>query len=669
MAEADALIVAALQQSDIVPACARESASWTVSDLTSDEFLALMHKCLTQLKKANNGARFTLPSIDAVAPTAVAAKHRVGLTIANILKELGYGGDCSYHHFLYPSAKETRKILTWIVSKLPKTEHEDVKEEDMKQGHASESMGRRTGDWQEGSVVGRESLRDIFSKWKREKTLYMLPHQHVEGLRGFQRLPLQTSPLELPWNRSTKSTQKLFEGFPRDSVKVTSLLEALAVEKCKTTIRLRDDELEDEGETERMDLEISQEQAGAAQRSAGDSGCLAWQETSVRSGGDGLTPPQTIIGIELPDVPISFNVSAPEPDGVCTRVSSAFESGELNSVDTSQGRQGTSADPVENNEEQLLGDTEKLVNDTKHRLAAMQKVLRRKRDELHQIEQHILETKTRGQEMQRKLARKKQLLALLPDASTKVAKLESICKRNAEKKEEAAQQMEVARQPLLKEYNELKDHVASEKARRRQLVREMKTFQTDMQTFNGIIHSKAETFQTLEKAHERQMAKHGTKEDGGGGAMTRSVYTSRIMDIIKQVHKQKQDIAKVLADIKTLQQQVEAASATKKRVAAAAEENIYSATSKSKSAKSSKADAYIECYRKFAKVRELFNELIVAVGDVSEKENAARDLQNWISQLEARESSKHLDKVLADLESVRVENVTLQNELRAHKGS
>ena len=282
-----------------------------------------MHKCLTQLKKADTGPRFTLPSIDSVAPTTVAAKHRVGLTIANILKvfhrcnlllikygcvyestaifenvaavmlscvqELGYAGDCSYHHLTYPSEKETRRILTWIVSKLPRIEHEDVKEEETKQKYASDRMGRRTGEWQEGSVLERESLRAIFSSWKREKTLYVLPHQHVEGLRGFQRLPLQTSPLELPWNRSTKLTQKLFEGFPRDSVKVTSLLEALAVEKCKTTIRLRDDELGDEGVTEEMNLDIRQEQAGAAQRSEGDIGRIALQEDSVNRDEDGLT--------------------------------------------------------------------------------------------------------------------------------------------------------------------------------------------------------------------------------------------------------------------------------------------------------------------------------------------------------------------------------------------
>lgn len=91
-----------------------------------------------------------------------------------------------------------------------------------------------------------------------------------------------------------------------------------------------------------------------------------------------------------------------------------------------------------------------------------------------------------------------------------------------------------------------------------------------------------------------------------------------------------------------------------KRTEAVAEEKLFSAASKSKSSISAKADAYVECYRKFAQVRELFEELILVVGDVGKKENAARDLQNWISQLEARDSSNHLDKVLADLESVRL---------------
>uniref|UniRef100_M4B5W3 Uncharacterized protein n=1 Tax=Hyaloperonospora arabidopsidis (strain Emoy2) TaxID=559515 RepID=M4B5W3_HYAAE len=595
---------------------------------------------------------------------SVAAKHRVSLKTASILKELGYAGNCSYHHFLYPSEKETKNILTWIVSKLPRFENEEFKEEGMKNEGFLDSMGRRTGSGQGDAVLDRGSLCDIFVSWKREKTLYMLPNKYIEGLRGFQRLPLQTSPLELPWKSSGKSTRTLFRDFPSESVKVTSLLEALAVEKCGATVLLREDGLGEEVETEGVDIRMCQRQAKDVQIGAGKSEHLALQATSIQISEADKTRLQTF-GTGLSDVSRSSGASAQESAGEGAGKVNAFEIEELKAVDTSQAEQETSA----GNEEKLAEDTQKHVSDTEHRLVAMQKVLRRKRGELYQIEQHILETQNRGQEMQKKLARHKQLLAMLPDAQVNIEKLNSICEINAKKKEEVAQQMEAARGALLNEYGEYRDRILSRKARRRQLIREMKTFQTEMLEFNGIIQSKSEYLQTLERVHERQIVKRDQREDGDGRAMTRSVYTSRIMDIIKQVLKQKQDITKILDDIKTLQKQLDAASEKQKRAGAMAEEKIYSAVSRSKSGNSTKAGAYEECYRKFAQVNELFEKLVLAVGNVGENENAARDLQNWIFQLEARGSSKHLDKVLADLESVRGENVLLQNELCARTSS
>ncbi|RLN46506.1 hypothetical protein BBO99_00000972 [Phytophthora kernoviae] len=421
MAEADAFIFAALQQSGMLEASSQGS-SWSVSALTSDAFIAIVFQFLTQLQTSDDNVTFTLPSTLTNTPVGVAARHRVGSKLANILKELGYAGDCGYNHFLYPKEAE----------------------------------------------------------------------------------------------------------------------------------------------------------------------------------------------------------------------------------------------------EQALEQVQKQVDDTEHRIAAMRKVLDRERGELQQVEQHVLETQTTGQEMQKQLARQKQLITMLPQAQANIAKLESIFQKNAEKKAEIAQQMESARDPLLKEYAQLESQKSNRKARCRQLIREMKTFRSDMLELTGVIHSKMEGVRVLERIHERQLAKLDKKKDcQDEGPMTRNMYTARIMDIIKQVHKQKQDITKILDDIKGLQKQMNVASEKLKRTEAVAEDKLYTAASKSKTSNSGKSEAYVECYRKFAQVRELFEELIVLVGDVGKKENIARDLQNWISQLEARDSSSHLDKVLADLESVRHENGTLQNELRA----
>ncbi|KAL4150755.1 hypothetical protein PRNP1_010152 [Phytophthora ramorum] len=659
MAEADAFILAALQQSGWLEA-SEQTSSWTVTELSSDALIGVVLRFLKQLQDADDSATFTLPSSGVKAPVGVAARHRVGSQLANILKELGYAGDCGYNHFLYPSEKETRNILSWLVGKLPRSKLEGNEED----GGKSEVLvaGVDTAGWQD-SVLESKQLADIFSSWKREKTLYVLPSNDVEELRGFQRLPLRTSPLELPWSRPGKSTRKLFEGFPSDSVKVTSLLEALAVEKRGATILLREDEFDEE--VDMGEVEIQGELEAAT--SAGEGVFLAPQETEAEGDEFAAIQSQSFVAGGLPDVPLSLDSSS-SGAGVASEEGSFVESGGSSSLDSKKAVGDMSViqeQEQKEKSEQSLEEVQKQVDDTEHRIAAMRKVLDRERGELQAVEQHVRQTQTTGQDIQKQVARQKQLMAMLPQAQANIAKLEAICQTNAEKKAEIVQQMEIARGPLLKEYTELEGQKSSRKARCRQLIHEIKTFRTEMLEITGIIHSKMESVGALEKIQERQLAKLGKKKHPDGGPMTRNMYTSRIMDIIKQVHKQKQDIAKILEDIKGLQKQLNISAEKLKRTEAVADEKIYSAASKSKSSSSTKAEAYVDCYRKFAQVRELFEDLILVIGDVGKKENAARDLHNWISQLEARDSRSNLDKVLADLESVRQENGTLQNELHA----
>ncbi|KAE8990191.1 hypothetical protein PR003_g22992 [Phytophthora rubi] len=668
MAETDAFIFAALQQSGWLDA-AQETSSWTVAELSSDELIVVVLKFLGRLQAADDGATFTLPSGDARAPVGVAARHRVGSKLANILKELGYAGDCGYNHFLYPSEKETRNILSWLVGKLSRSKLEENDEDDSKsEVLARMGAGTDVAGWQD-AVLKSEQLGNIFSSWKREKTLHVLPNPDFKGLKGFQRLPLQTSTLELPWTRPGKSMCKLFDNFPSDSVKSTSLLEALAVAKRGSNMVLREEEFEEEVEMEVLGAALKRDAIKAVLKtaeSAEETEFLAPQEDETEDDKFAVIQPQSFLVNALPDVPLTLNSSdAALGAEVAVGEGSSMASTGSSTIDSSKAEGGIGQQFTD---EQSLEEVQKQVDDTERRIAAMRKVLDRERGELQQVQQHVLETQATGQEMQKQLARQKQLVAMLPQAQANIAKLEAICQTNEEKKVELFQQMEIARGPLLKEYAELEGQKSSRKARCRQLIREIKAFRTEMQEITGIIHSKMESMRALEKIQERRIAKLGKKKDSEGGPMTRNMYTSRIMDIIKQVHKQKQDIAKILEDIKGLQKQLNAASEKLKRTEAVAEEKLYSAASKSKISSSTKAEAYVECYRKFAEVRELFEELIVVVGDFGKKENAARDLQNWISQLEARDSSSHLDKVLADLESVRLENGTLQHELRARVG-
>lgn len=234
-------------------------------------------------------------------------------------------------------------------------------------------------------------------------------------------------------------------------------------------------------------------------------------------------------------------------------------------------------------------------------------------------------------------------------------KTQNICADNAEKLQQLEAEWESHRAPLLKEEARLVAMKSNRKARCRQFVAEMKTFRQEMKDMAAVIQEKMDSVRILDKTFS-QLPQN----------LNRNMYTARIMEIIKQVHKQKAEISKIIDDIKSIQKQLNFASEKLKRSEAVAEDKLYSAASAAVS-KDTPNSPFVECYRKFAEVRELFEELIIVVGDVGKKENAARDLENWISQLQNRDSGRHLDKVLTDLESVQMENSALADQLRAQK--
>jgi len=333
-----------------------------------------------------------------------------------------------------------------------------------------------------------------------------------------------------------------------------------------------------------------------------------------------------------------------------------------------------SKESVEDEIELLQTQTEK----TQRRIAAMRKVITKDRIQLQQAHQHISEIESAQPALEKTLATEKKLLAMLPAAEENVGKLEALCAKSQQKLEELALEWQKTRDPLIREQEELIASAGQSgvQARGRQLIAEMKSFRAEIQEMAGTIQDKAQTLQTLERAYASAQASNKSHQN-------RNSYTARIMDIIKQVHKQKQEIAKIIDDITAMQKQLNASAEKLKRSEAVAEDKLFSAATKKLTSSSSgmgiavsvgfsagrelaaSPAAYVECYRKFTQVRELFEELLAVIGDVGKKENGVRDLHNWIAQLKVRDSSRHVDKVLADLQAVRLENTALHDRLRS----
>lgn len=618
MADTDRFVLNALEQSGCIPTEIKIS---DVKDITSEALVAIIWHCLERIKSSEPHLDIGVPT-QLTASVGVAVRHRVGSQLANILKELGYAGDCGYNHFLYPNEKETRAMLSWLVSKLPRPE-----ESHQNRDHPQKPVLPHRAD-----VLADDSLADVFTAWTKRRTLYVLPNRNVSGLRGFERLPLHTHRLHLPWQADVD--MMLFEDIPAYTSRVVSVLEALSVSQCGNAFSFDT-------------LDTGYEDDVVAVTAFG--GQLTDEVTPSL-----VNPARATETIEHnPDLLLPLFVSA----------ASAIKENALAGVEFAGAATGEKVETVESFE-QMARRNEHAARAQFDQIQTRLKEVQERMEELKveaDSDHHVLDrirervetSKAIATKLAKELTTRKQLLTLLPNAAENIAKLEALCAKNEGELKHLEDEWKAHKEPFEKEEQALMSMHSNRKARHRQLVVEMKAFRAEMKEMVPVIQQKMEELQALDQVYAT-LPRH----------LSRSSYTNRIMDIIKQVHKQKQEINKIIEDIKVVQKQLNTSSEKLKRTEAVTEDKIFSEATKQAASKDPN-NPYVECYRKFAQVRELFEELILVTSDVGKKENTARDLENWITQLQGRDSSAQLEKVLKDLNSVRHENAVITEQLRA----
>lgn len=109
MDDAQQIVVVALQQAGIqVPEGARAG-----NELNSTALVAICAQAVNSLHGA--------PALPTTLPAGTAERFRVCTDLAGAVKLLGYRGDLSFHQFLYPSYKDTHKLLRFLLEKLSKS--------------------------------------------------------------------------------------------------------------------------------------------------------------------------------------------------------------------------------------------------------------------------------------------------------------------------------------------------------------------------------------------------------------------------------------------------------------------------------------------------------------------------------------------------------------------
>lgn len=240
---------------------------------------------------------------------------------------------------------------------------------------------------------------------------------------------------------------------------------------------------------------------------------------------------------------------------------------------------------------------------------------------------------------------KHRTLELLPDGEANLAKLQAVIESSAQRIVSLSQLWERHRGPLVNEARRLKGVIAN---RENESTRRL----TEMTALREKVKTSAEEAKRKEALYRQLVTECGSLPREVG----RSVYTQRILEIVGNIKRQKEDISKVLLDTRDSQKEVNSLAGKLERSFTVTEEMVF---------KDAKRDELVrKAYKYLAALHENCSQLITTIEDSGSILREVRDLEEQIDCETGRCALESLDKILSDYTAVRQDNVTLALRLQ-----
>uniref|UniRef100_A0A3Q3B1R0 Coiled-coil domain-containing protein 22 n=1 Tax=Kryptolebias marmoratus TaxID=37003 RepID=A0A3Q3B1R0_KRYMA len=270
----------------------------------------------------------------------------------------------------------------------------------------------------------------------------------------------------------------------------------------------------------------------------------------------------------------------------------------------------------------------------------------RQEEELASLQQHDLtiglslqvldELKQRelgNAEDDEKMQVKKKTVDLLPDAENNLLKLQV---GGSSRVVNLAAQWEKHRAPLIDEYRRLKE-ICSNK---------------DIKSLHEKIRVSTEEAKKKEETHKQLV----TELESLPKDVSRSAYTQRILEIVSNIKKQKEEITKILSDTKELQKEINNLTGKLDRTFAVTDELVFKDAKKDESVRKS--------YKYLAALHENCNQLIQTIEDTGTILREIRDLEEQIETENGNKTVSNLERILDDYKAIRQENSALAAKIR-----
>ncbi|XP_054859104.1 coiled-coil domain-containing protein 22 [Eublepharis macularius] len=607
----------------------------SVREFTTELIVEAVVRCL-QVINPSVGA-----GLSHILPPGMSARFRIGISLAQACQDLGYQGEVGYQTFLYSSEPEIRRLLLFLVEKLPRDASED----------AAQPVGKSTALHRAIATTIKEQLA---VPWVpptcRTPRLQLLQGSCL--LKQFQARPLvlprESDPSigKMPPERKEFFVQFLppvSAQLSRPACFAPSLLEQNMADLC--TDQDWENEWKNQGLGSRMTPEeyrqwkhqrlqhrlLDQLRQAAPQAGPAPQGGTARDLTQFlgtfgagqeRMGaldkGSRFTHTQHL----------AFKQEAEPTAQIHTLPVSRTSEEEL------QERQAAEVEILESELGRLVGQIEEIEG----QLATLGLTLT-------QVEGEVRQRQLGVTELEQTLRVKGRTVELLPDAENNMAKLQVVVESSAQRIIQLAAQWEKHRVPLIQEFRELKalhDSKELESSQRLLEIREL----------HERIRSAADEAKRKDDLYKQLLLElESLPKD-----VSRSAYTQRILEIVSNICKQKEEITKILSDTKELQKEINGLTGKLDRTFAVTDELIF------KDAK--RDEAVRKAYKYLAALHESCSQLIQTIEDTGTILREIRDLEEQIESETSKKTLNNLEKILNDYRALKQENTALLGRAR-----
>ncbi|XP_041801417.1 coiled-coil domain-containing protein 22 isoform X2 [Chelmon rostratus] len=604
----------------------------SVKQFSSELIVEAVVRCIRVI---DSGLGSALPTS---LPPGMSARFRVGMSLAQACQDIGYKGEIGYQTFLYSNEPEIRSLLMFLVEKLPR--------------ERAEASDQPTGK----SVVLQ---RAIAAAIKAQLAVPWLPsncrlplHSETQSPGALHSFHVQQLSLPHCTKGPGKTQLKEVKDYQRDILPpvtaqpshhtsmVASILEQHTAEL--SAAQEWDNEWNSHGLMSRLTPQEFRCRKLTRLRKR-----IVEQLHSAA-----LPSPESAFGgpcstSDLSELLQAFRCTTPS-DHMLTKGThfthtQKFTFTQAAAVTIPSGHQSESDIQLRQQEEltaiqqqfqQLSSDVVQLAEDVKHMSVTYTQVL----DELKQRE-------LGNTEKEEKMQVKKKTINLLPDADNNLLKLQVLVEASAKRVVNLASQWEKHRAPLIDEHRRLKEICSNQDLESSRRLSEIKSLHDKIRMSTEEAKKKEEIYKQL-----------ATELENLPQDVSRSAYTQRILEIVSNIKKQKEEITKILSDTKELQKEINNLTGKLDRTFAVTDELVFKDAKKDESVRKS--------YKYLAALHENCNQLIQTIEDTGTILREIRDLEEQIETENGNKTVANLERILDDYKAIRQENSALAAKVR-----